>query len=191
MTVVLLLAACVPHLTTKDGAVDDTGPSWAPPENTWAQNVPPDDLEGEGCSRGEVVPEFRLMDQHGDEVSLWQFYGMVVVLDVSTMWCGPCQDLAEEVQATSDDYAEEGLIYITILAQDLAASPPDREELAYWADYYGITDPVVSDDQGWYTCVVPDDSFPGVIVVDRRMRSSGLVPGPTDEQIRAAIEEVL
>ena len=58
------------------------------------------DLAQEGFREGQVIPDMRLMDQYGDEVSAWQFYGMVIALDFSTEWCAPCQELAKEVAAS-------------------------------------------------------------------------------------------
>jgi len=66
---------------------DDT--SYVPepfgPDNTWwhadAADVP-DDLVGTGWDVGDVAPDFTLLDQFGDEVQLYQFYGQVIVLDI-------------------------------------------------------------------------------------------------------------
>lgn len=189
MSLVVLLLACVPHLTTPGGGAGKE--PWSAPENSWPMNTPPEDLEGEGCEAGEVVPEFRLLDQHGDEVSLWQFYGLVTVIDVSTMWCRPCQELAADVEETALDYADDGVVYLTVLPQDLGSDPPDQAELNEWGDFFGITQPILSDDDDWYTCVTPDDSFPSVVVADAGMRSSGLILDPDDAKIRAAIDAAL
>ena len=97
----VLLAGCIPHLYSPE----DAGPwSWDPPENSWGEGGPPTGLQGEGFFQGDVVQDLRGQDQFGAEVSLWQFYGELVVLDISTMWCAPCQDLARGVQETAERY---------------------------------------------------------------------------------------
>lgn len=182
------LLACVPHLYTDDTAGDGGDGTWQAPVNSWYTGQPPSGLEGEGCDAGEVVPDFRLLDQHGDEVSLWQFYGLVTVIDISALWCKPCRELAATVQTTADEFRDEGMVYLTVLPQDMGSSPPDQAELNQWGDYFGITEPILSDDQDWYKCVVPaEDAFPAVIVTDRAMQSSGPISA-TDAAIVAAVE---
>ena len=81
---------CTPHLESEPRATcggEDL-------VNAWAKSAPPKTLEGEGYARGSVVPDFCMEDQNGDKTSLWQFYGDVILLDISTMWCGPCQQIA-------------------------------------------------------------------------------------------------
>lgn len=188
MWLVPLVVGCVPVLETP-GGVDDS--PWASPENIWPQSSPPAGLEGEGYDAGEVVPEFRLPDQHGDIVSLWQFYGSLVVVDISTMWCRPCQELATDVQATADEYRDDGLVYLTLLAQDFGSDVPDQDELNQWADEFGIAEPIVGDVEAWSDRALPGQDFPGVFLVDRDMTMIGRVQPVDDEKLRAAIEENL
>ena len=99
---------CTPHLVSVEEEI--TGLNWEAPENDWPSNEPPNTLEGEGFSEGQVPHDFRVPDQHGDEVSLWQFYGSVILLDISTMWCGPCQQIAREVDEPWKDYRDQGFM---------------------------------------------------------------------------------
>ena len=181
-----LLWGCVPELHSPDG---DTGGTWVAPKNTWPVSAPPDDLVGEGYSEGQVFPEFRLMDQHGDELSLWQFYGSVIVVDVSTMWCGPCAALADYVDETAAAYAAQGFVYITVLPEDNVGSVPDQEDLQRWASDHDISQPIVSDDLGISYTMVPDSTWPRIMVVDRQMRIVVDRVNPVeDAAVRAAIE---
>jgi peroxiredoxin len=182
-----MFAGCVPRLYT-DGAGEQPS-EWEPPENTWTVTAPPADLEGEGYAKGEVVPDFRLVDQHGDEVSAWQFYGNVILLDVSTIWCGPCQQLALETEETWHEYRDQGFVYVTVLQEDLEAHPPDGEDLLFWADSFGITAPVLADGDKTGVTDVPD--YPTVLVIGRNMKVRDVVDPPDDARVRAAIEDVL
>jgi peroxiredoxin len=186
-----LASGCVPVLETPGGGVDSDW-SWTAPENDWSHAEPPQGLEEGGFYEGDVAPDFRLVDQHGDEVALWQFYGNVVLLDLSTMWCAPCQELAGVAQTTSDDYADQGFVYVTILSQDFEGNPPDDEDLNAWADTFGIALPVLSDADAAYTsAAVPDAQYPGLFVVDREMKIAVRVATPSDANVREGIESTL
>ncbi len=186
-----LQTGCVPVLVSPA----DDGAPWEAPVNSWGVSPPPDGLEAEGFEEGQVVPEFRLPDQNNEEVSLWQFYGQVVVLDVSTMWCAPCRQLAQTAQAMADEFKDQGFFYTTVFPEDAdgdADDPvvPDQEDLNAWADYYGIQEPLITDGAG-YSSLVVGESYPVIVVIDREMRSLGRMEGPTDEQIREKVAEGL
>ena len=190
------LAACAPpRLYSADGGGADvgSGSNWVAPENDWEKgSPPPGELVGEGFAVGQVFPDLRLVDQHGQEVAAWQWYGMVIAVDVSTMWCGPCRGLAAEVDHTWEDYRDQGFMYLTLLPQDQAGEVPDQADLNAWADQFGITAPVLSDDQGWSYQIVPDNTYPRIMIVgrDMRVRVDQVTPAE-DSAIRSAIEAAL
>ncbi|MBL8615431.1 MAG: redoxin domain-containing protein [Deltaproteobacteria bacterium] len=191
-----LLAACAPpRLYSADGDLPEvgSGSDWEAPENGWDKGSPPPaELEGEGFGVGQVLPDLRLLDQHGEETATWQWYGMVVAIDVSTMWCGPCRGLAAEVDATWADYRDQGFMYVTLLPQDQAGEVPDNADLNAWADQFGISAPVLSDDEGWSYQIVPDNTYPRIMIVGRDMRVLvDQVTPAEDTAIRAAIEAAL
>lgn len=186
--VVASLSGCVPHLYS---AGKGGGGPWTPPDNTWDLAEPPSDLAGEGFDGGEVPPDLRLTDQHGDEVSLWQFYGKVVLLDISTMWCAPCREIAQDAQATQDEFGPEGFVYVTVLQQNVDGGAPTVDDLRQWADYYGIAAPVLGDGAAASGGAIQNGQFPAVLVLDRRMRVDQRVNPIDAEQIRRDIEAAL
>ncbi len=188
----LLLAGCVPVLTSPETQETGDSSSWVAPENDWGSAEPPASLEGEGWDEGQIIPDVRMGDQNGDEVSLWQFYGSVVVLDLSTMWCAPCRELADEVCAVQTDYADQGFAYLTLLSQNNVGEVPTDEDLVTWATDHEICAPVLRDDQGVTAQVVPDGAFPVLMVLDRDLRvvEDRLEPAE-DSTLRALIESLL
>lgn len=188
----LLLPACMPILVSDEVT---SGAAWEAPTNQWEVNPPPSDLKAEGFDEGEVVPDFRMMDQHGDTVSLWQFYGEVLVLDISTMWCAPCRKLAEGAQAVADEYRDQGFRYLTVFPEDADGSDqdpviPDLEDLSGWGEYYELTEPLLSDADGYSKAAVKD-SYPVVLVIDRKMQSTGKIEPAEESAIVAKIKEAL
>jgi thiol-disulfide isomerase/thioredoxin len=187
--VLALAGGCVPVLESPDGGVKEP---WVAPENTWPVDVPPAGLEGTGFYEGDVIPDFRLVDQYGDVVSLWQFHGRVVVVDISTMWCGPCRELAEDAEALFQDHEEDGLMYVTVLPENVEGADPTVEDLALWAEHYGLTTPVVADPgKLWAAPAVPQDQYPFVAVLDVDLRVAARPNPPTDANVRAAVDALL
>jgi thiol-disulfide isomerase/thioredoxin len=186
----LLLLSCVPSLytdATKDTGTFDNG--WVAPENTWSSNAPPSSLKGEGCRTGDVLNDHIGTDQHGDEVSLWQFYGSCTLVDIGTMWCGPCRELAATFQETAEHYPE--VQFVQLLPEDDLGNPTSVEKLNEWAEFYGIEEPVVSDDAGWHDCAVPEDVFPAVLIVgpDMKVLDAGVTPA-NEATIMSRLEEL-
>ncbi|MBN2799611.1 MAG: TlpA family protein disulfide reductase [Deltaproteobacteria bacterium] len=184
----LALAGCVPHLYTEDTGSEPW--SWEAPENDWPMGEPPYGLVGSGFDEGEVVPDFRLLDQRGQTVSLWQFYGQVILLDLSTMWCSPCQDLAAHTEESWEAYRDQGFVYLTVLAEDIQGQDPEVDDLVFWADNFGISAPVLGDPgKRWSSLLGANLDYPRVWVVGRDLSVvEVLPPAPTDAMVVAAIE---
>ncbi|MEQ1501365.1 MAG: TlpA disulfide reductase family protein [Myxococcota bacterium] len=182
----VVASGCIPHLYS-DGA-DALGP-WTAPDNDWGIASPPAELAGTGFEVGQTAPDVRLVDQFGAEVSLWQFYGSVVLLDVSTMWCGPCQNLGESTEEVWSDYRDDGFVYLTVLQENLTYGDVTTGDLNEWADTFGISAPVLNDTEK--TVPIPA-GYPTVSVIGRDMRVFERVNPPDDDSVlRGAIEAAL
>ena len=95
----------------------------------------------------------RLLDENGDTVSLWQFYGDLIVLELTTMWIYPMQyDWATPLV---DEYADDGLVHVVVLVENALSEPPDQDDLLVWAEGIGISGPVLLIDRSMV--VVADD----------------------------------
>mgnify|MGYP006135635575 CR=1 FL=1 len=184
-----LAAGCTPHLVSLEDEI--SGLNWESPSNSWGSSVPPSSLVGEGFSVGQVPHDFRLVDQHGEEVALWQFYGSVILLDISTMWCGPCQQIAQEVTETWEDYRDDGFIYLTVLPEDLEGGSVEANDLTDWTESFQIEAPVLADNSGYGYEVEPNRVWPVMMLIDRKMTVAVERIPPVDTAIRSAIEAAL
>ena len=101
VAVPLLLLGCDPESkdaevdfgtdVSDSGATGNTGTESTPygPENSWyhadSSDIP-DGLSGTGNGTGDIASNFTLLDQFGQEVELYQFYGQVIVIDAFAEW---------------------------------------------------------------------------------------------------------
>jgi thiol-disulfide isomerase/thioredoxin len=185
-----LLISCVPILTSPD----DSGASscWMDVENQW-ESTTPRNLVEEGFGLGQTPPDMCMLDQNGDQVSMWQFFGKVIVLDISAEWCAPCQELAAGVDHTWHEFEDQGFMYLTLLTQDERANKPSQEVLQKWATDYSITAPVLSDIENYEPQLIPaGTAYPRVMLLDRTMTIQIDAINPaTDDVIREAIIDAL
>ena len=98
---------------------------------------------GEGWTVGELNPNWSLPDQHGEAIELRDFYGQVVLIDISSEWCGPCQEAAPVLEEMYQEWRDQGFVAIQILVEGVVndAEPAGQR----WAEAFDLTYPVVED----------------------------------------------
>lgn len=187
-----VLGGCVPHL---ESSGPDVVIDWEAPVNSWriTDTPPPSGTKCGGYDAGDRPCDLRLPDQFGDEVSLWQFWGDVIVLDISTVWCGPCQKLAESTQATYEHFEPKGFMYLTLLQQDAHGQPTKPEDVQMWVDAFGIEAPVL-DDGGMSAAgaLLSEGTYPAVLIIDRKMKvAERLLPPFEGDRVDAAVQAII
>jgi thiol-disulfide isomerase/thioredoxin len=152
----------------------------------------------QGWDYDEVVPKLALTDQFGNPVELQQFYGMVVLLDLSAGWCGPCQTVASDAQEMWEQDREEGFIIVHVMIDDYAGSGnPSQAFLEDWADSFDLDFPVASQDKGditneLYSNGVYQGAIPFMMLLDREMHLDQAYTGSgTEGSISKRIGQLL
>jgi thiol-disulfide isomerase/thioredoxin len=140
--------------------------------------------------------EFNLIDQNGNEFSLYDHMGKVIVLDFSTMWCPVCKMIAPNSQIIQDTYEDQNFVYITILIDDQTGSEPGISDIYSWSSQYGMTSsPVLignrslidpDGESGWQV-----SSWPTFFIINRDMITEFYLPGWNESVIVEEIESLL
>lgn len=87
------------------------------PESKFASDVEAGYAKWERLKKGVSAPNFTLEDQEGQMVSLSDFKGNVVYIDVWATWCGPCIkefDYAKDIKAEFKNVDDVIFMYVSI-----------------------------------------------------------------------------
>jgi peroxiredoxin/Tfp pilus assembly protein PilF len=129
--------------------------------------------------RGRLTfaPDFKVKSLAGDEVSLQQFAGKVLVMDFWATWCPPCRESVPELKDLTRKYPAAKLVLLSVSADDDERAWRDFIEKKHmdWLQYRD-SDHQVADAFGIH-------SFPTYLVIDGdgivRQRLTGLNPQET------------
>lgn len=152
--------------TQGDDAVDDEGEfSFVSPGGQTRLFYPPQERGRVSGLAGESLM------QPGEEISLEDFAGQVVVMNVWGAWCGPCRAEASDLQAVQDKTADQGVQFLGINVRDDQSAAQD-----FHSDR-GITYPSLFDPAGRSLLALQDfprSTVPATIVLDREHRVAAI-----------------
>jgi peroxiredoxin len=150
-----------------------------------------------GCSKdnekAEVktidAPDFTLKTLTGEDVTLSQYRGKVVLLDFWATWCGPCMQSIPELVRIQEKYKDKGLVVLGVSMDTL--SQADDGQIQKFMRTFGITYPVMRDD-GTVSSAYYGDSpaaIPTMHIINREGKiiesiygfSPGVVPKMVEE----------
>ena len=149
---------------------------------------------------GVRAPIFSAATLDGDTVSLDDYLGQVVLLNIWATWCPPCREEMPSMQRLYEEFRSRGEAF-AILAVSIDAPAGHRDaagnvggDLAAFAREYGLTFPILHDPSGRVQSVFLTTGVPESFVIDREGVIRTRVAGATEwdaPQRRQAIARLL
>ena len=171
-------------------------------EKELSEPLPPPEFgvnAAEDCDQAEIgssVCNLVLYDQNEE---IWQLYdhaGKVIIIDISTVWCYPCQVAGHHAQPIQDDYGDN-IVFVTILVEGPTGDPTTQNDIKDWVEDHAVTTaPVlqgnrdyVIDPAGITGYLV--GGFPTYIYIDQDLKIHTGHVGFNEEHVRLTLDGLL
>jgi thiol-disulfide isomerase/thioredoxin len=133
-----------------------------------------------GCSsraHADAPPPWTLKDLSGKTVSLSDFKGKVVVLDIWATWCPPCRAESPHFIELQNEFKDKG---VTVVGLSVDSTGP--EAVAKFVQENKMNYPIVMADEATATAYGADQGIPLTIVIDKNGQVVGRHLGLTDKE---------
>jgi thiol-disulfide isomerase/thioredoxin len=126
----------------------------------------------------------------GEDLSSEDFAGDVVVVNVWASWCAPCRSEAPTLERLSQEFSDQGVVFIGLNTRDSDTSARS------FVERFGLGYPNVIDRDGLlqlgFRDSLPPRAIPSTLVIDRSGRVAARVLGAASESsLRGVIEAVI
>lgn len=145
--------------------------------------------DGWKVREGTAAPDFTLKKLDGSNLSLSDFRGKIVVLDVFATWCGPCQEELPRLQRDIwEPLEKKGVVVLAVDFQE------DADTVREMVKKEGYTFPVLLDEDGSVMSKLADSGIPRTFVIDREGKIYHMELGYNDalfQETQKAVAELL
>jgi len=112
----------------------------------------------------------------GDQVSLSQYLGKVVVINVWGSWCPPCRSEADDLAEAADVLQPQGVVFLGINTRDLSKANALAFQRTRAVPYASIYDPGGRNLLAFRGTLTPA-SIPSTVIIDEQGRVAASILG--------------
>ena len=132
------------------------------------------------------APDFTLRTYDGATITLSQLKGQVALINVWATWCPPCRAEMPAIQATYEQYRNQGFIVLAVNLQE------DPRTVAAFMRQYGLTFPAPLDLDGTVSATYQARVLPSSFFVDKQGIIRAVYRGPMPRSvISGTVEQLL
>ena len=135
----------------------------------------------EGLGQGNAAPNFTLTTLEGEEVTLADYKGKKVVLNLWATWCAPCKAEMPHMQNYYEDMAEKE--NVEILAVNLTNQDVGLDKVKAFQEDYALSFPILLDEEGVVEEMYQAITIPTTYMIDTTGTIQNKIVGPMDEQM--------
>lgn len=111
---------------------------------------------------GALAPDFTLVNLESENVSLSDFKGQPVLINLWATWCGPCRIEMPTIQSRFEEYRDEGFIVLAVNFDE------PRADVQSFREEFGLTFQILLDPGANVQKLYRTRSYPTSFFVDRK-----------------------
>ncbi len=132
------------------------------------------------------APEFQLQTMDGQEISLSDLRGQVVLINFWGSWCGPCHGEALDLQMIWEEYEDQDFLMLGVIYLD---TENDAQE---FINTYGLTFPNGLDIRSEISRMYHIQGAPESFIIDQNGDIAEFILGPINPQnVRRTLDALL
>ncbi len=149
-----------------------------------------------GTETGDVTDNLSFLDADGEVFEFGSIYRdpevRLVLVSTSAWWCGACRDEQPELQALYREHRDRGFLVIAAIFEDEEFNPATLAHATGWRDMFGLTFPVVLDDEFVFANYYDRSLTPMNMFIDgSTMRIISVATGFDRTEVEATIDRFL
>jgi cytochrome c biogenesis protein CcmG, thiol:disulfide interchange protein DsbE len=144
----------------------------------------------ENAKGNPLVPDFTLKNEKGEEVSLSDYSGKVVILNFWASWCPPCKaEMPEFKEMNNELKASKNVVLLTINLTDGQRETKEKAVKFLKDNKYDFT--VLFDEEGIAAGIFGIQSIPTTAIIDKEGYLHDYIMGATTKHtVLKSVEEV-
>ena len=148
-----------------------------PSDNSSAQVV----ASGGALKEGQAAPDFQTTTLDGSIVSLSDYRGKKIILNLWATWCGPCIEEMPHIQEYYEEEADKD--NVEVLAVNLTSMDNGIDRVESFVEDYGLTFPILMDESGQLGDQFQAIAIPTTYILNEDGLITKKLMGPMDREM--------